>query len=65
MLALDDALRALEQIDARKSQLVEMRYFGGLTVDEMAGELGISTRTVERDLKVAHAWLYRELNPET
>lgn len=62
VLALDDALKSLEKLDPRKSQLVEMRYFGGLTSEEMAGELGISTRTVERDLKVAHAWLYRELN---
>lgn len=62
LLALDDALRKLEKQDPRKSQTIEMRYFGGYSVQEVAEFLGVSRETVERDSRLAHAWLKRELN---
>lgn len=62
LIALDDALLALAEIDERKSRIVELRYFGGLSVAETAEVLEISTRTVEREWNVAQAWLYRELS---
>ena len=62
LLALDDALRALAAIDARKAQLVELRYFGGLTIEETAEVLGVSTPTVERDWRTARIWLHREIS---
>jgi RNA polymerase sigma factor (TIGR02999 family) len=58
---LDDALKALEKQDARKAQVVEMRYFGGLTAEESAAVLGISTQSVHRDWSLAKAWLAREM----
>lgn len=61
VIAVDDALAALAQIDARKAQVVEMRFFAGLSVDETAEVLGISPQTVMRDWKLARAWLMREL----
>ena len=61
MLALDDALKSLSKIDARKGRVVELRYFGGLSVDESAEVLQISRETVMRDWKMAKAWLFREL----
>jgi RNA polymerase sigma factor (TIGR02999 family) len=61
LLALDDALQALERQDARKSQVVEMRYFGGYSVKEIAEFLEISETTVEREWRMARAWLQREL----
>ena len=61
LLALDDALQSLARIDERKSRIVELRYFGGLTVEETAQVLGISDKTVMRDWNLAKAWLYREL----
>jgi RNA polymerase sigma-70 factor (ECF subfamily) len=61
-LALDDALNSLEQLDPRKAQVVEMRFFGGLSVEETAEVLKISRVTVERDWTTAKAWLYRELS---
>lgn len=61
MVALDDALNALAQIDPRKVQVVEMRFFGGLSVEETAEVLKVSTITVKRDWRAARAWLYREL----
>jgi RNA polymerase sigma factor (TIGR02999 family) len=64
VIALDAALTALEQISPRKAQAVEMRYFGGLTVQEIATALDMSSRTVERDLRLAHAWLYRFIQGE-
>ena len=60
-IALDDALKTLSVIDARKSQIVELRFFGGLNVEETADVLGISRRTVEREWSLAQAWLHREL----
>jgi RNA polymerase sigma-70 factor, ECF subfamily len=64
IIALDDALRALSAIDERKNQVVELRFFGGLTVEETAEVLGVSTETVKRDWKLAKAWLRRELRRE-
>jgi RNA polymerase sigma factor (TIGR02999 family) len=62
LLELDDALTRLAALDARKSQVVEMRFFGGLSVEETAEALKVSTKTVQRDWKLARAWLYRELS---
>jgi RNA polymerase sigma factor (TIGR02999 family) len=61
LVALDDALVSLSKIDARKGRVVELRYFGGLTVDETAEVLHISPETVMRDWKMARTWLFREL----
>jgi RNA polymerase sigma factor (TIGR02999 family) len=61
LLGLDDALRELAQHDLRKSQVVELRFFGGLDVEETADALHISARTVMRDWKLARAWLTREM----
>ena len=61
LVALDDALKALTEVDARKGQVVEMRFFGGLTAEETAEALGVSTGTVQRDWRLAKAWLAREL----
>ena len=62
LVALDDALHALAAVDARKSQVVEMRFFTGLTVDETAEVLHVSPDTVMRDWRLAKAWLLRELS---
>ena len=56
------ALKALAEVDVRKSQVVEMRYFGGLTVEETAEALKVLPETVMRDWKLAKAWLLRELS---
>jgi RNA polymerase sigma factor (TIGR02999 family) len=61
LVALDDALNALAQLDPRKVQVVEMRFFGGLSVAETAAVLKVSPVTVMRDWSSAKAWLYREL----
>ncbi|MCB9525995.1 MAG: sigma-70 family RNA polymerase sigma factor [Myxococcales bacterium] len=61
VLALHDALNSLEALDGRQAQVVVMRFFGGLTVPEVAAVLGVSTRTVEGDWAMARAWLRREL----
>lgn len=61
LVALDDALEALTRLDKRRGQLVELRFFGGLTVEETAHVLGVSADTVSRDWKLAKAWLMREL----
>jgi RNA polymerase sigma factor (TIGR02999 family) len=61
LVALDDALTALACVDARKSRIVELRFFGGLTVEETADVLKVSADTVMRDWKLAKAWLLREL----
>lgn len=61
ILALDAALDRLKAIDQRQSRLVELRFFGGLTVDETAVVLGVAPITVKRDWALARAWLYREL----
>jgi len=62
MIALDEALLALAKLDERKSRLVELRYFGGLTSDEAAEVLGISPRTADREWELARAWLFRALS---
>jgi RNA polymerase sigma factor (TIGR02999 family) len=61
LLALDEALNRLSQMDARQGRLVELMYFGGLTEEETAEALGISTRTVKRDWTSARAWLQAQL----
>jgi RNA polymerase sigma-70 factor (ECF subfamily) len=60
-LALDRALRELEELDPEQGRIVELRFFGGLTVDETAAALGISAATVKREWALAKGWLYREL----
>jgi DNA-directed RNA polymerase specialized sigma24 family protein len=64
VVALDDAMNALARLDQRKAQVVEMRFFGGLTVEETAEVLKVSPVTVMRDWSTAKAWLYRELTAE-
>ena len=61
LIALDDALTALHALDERKSRVVELRFFGGLTNEEMAEVLKVSTETVKRDWRFARTWLLREL----
>jgi RNA polymerase sigma factor (sigma-70 family) len=61
-LALDEALRKLEKQDPRKGQTIEMRYFGGYSVEEVAEFLEVSQETVERDSRLARAWLRREMS---
>jgi RNA polymerase sigma-70 factor (ECF subfamily) len=65
LVALDDALRSLERLHARQSRVVELRFFGGLDLEETAHVLGVSVGTVRRDWSMARAWLYRELHPTT
>ena len=64
IVALNDALDGLGEIDPRKRQIIELRFFGGLSVEETAEVLKIAPRTVEREWKLAKAWLYRELSKE-
>ena len=64
LVALDDALKTLAEVSPRQSLVVELRYFGGLSVEETAEALGVSTRTVIREWNLARAWLYRELRGE-
>ncbi len=64
LVSLDDAMNTLAQFDARKAQVVEMRFFGGLSVEETAEVLKVSSVTVMRDWSTAKAWLYRELAGE-
>lgn len=64
LIALDDALQRLAEIDPRKGKVVELRFFGGLNVEETAAVLEVSPLTVKRDWKVAKAWLYNSLNHE-
>src|SRR6266496_3665098 len=61
LVALDEALVALSELDPRQSKVVELRFFGGLTVDETAEVLKVSNATVRRDWRLARAWLHREL----
>ncbi len=65
LVALDDALNALGRVDPRKVQVVEMRFFGGLSVEETATVLKVSPVTVRRDWSSAKIWLYRELTGQT
>lgn len=64
LLELDDALKRLAEFDARRSQVVEMRYFAGMSIDEVASALETSPATVKRDWNVAKMWLARELSQE-
>jgi RNA polymerase sigma-70 factor, ECF subfamily len=64
ILAVDEALESLAKVDERKSQVVELRFFGGLTVDETAAVLKVSPETVIRDWRLAKAWLLRKLSGE-
>lgn len=64
LVALDDALQRLEQIDPQQSKIIELRFFGGLTIEETAEVLGISPATIKREWNWAKAWLYRELKNE-
>ena len=61
LLALDDAVAQLETLDPQQAKIVELRYFGGLTIEEVAAVVGVSPATVGREWNVAKAWLYREL----
>jgi RNA polymerase sigma factor (TIGR02999 family) len=61
VVAIDDALNALSSVDPQQSRIVELRFFGGLTVEETASVLDISPRTVKREWRMARAWLHREL----
>jgi RNA polymerase sigma factor (TIGR02999 family) len=62
LVALDDALKTLEALNARQSRVIELRFFGGLSLEEAAHVLDVSVATVRRDWSLAQAWLYRELN---
>jgi len=64
LLALDEALQKLSKQDARKSQVIEMNYFGGYGIEEIAGFLDVSKETVERDAHLARAWLRRALSAD-
>ena len=61
LVALDEALRSLAQLDSRQSRVVELRFFGGLSIEEAAEVLRVSAATVRRDWRLARAWLHREL----
>lgn len=61
LLGLDEALEKLEKIDPQQSKIVELRFFGGLSIEDAANVLGISPATVKRDWAAARAWLYREV----
>ena len=65
ILELDDALQALAKFDERKCRIIELRFFGGMTVEEVAQTLGISTATVGREQRLAEAWLHREIRGES
>ena len=65
VLSLDEALHRLSTFDERQSRIVELRFFAGLSEDEIAEALGISSRTVRREWRVAKAWLFEELKPVT
>jgi RNA polymerase sigma factor (sigma-70 family) len=64
LIALDDALKALAAVDPRKDRVVELRFFGGLSVEETAEVLKVSCNTVLRDWRLAKMWLKREMNKE-
>jgi RNA polymerase sigma factor (TIGR02999 family) len=64
VVSLDDALTALADVDERKSQIVELRFFGGLSIEEAAEVLGVSPGTVKRDWTLAKAWLHRQISKQ-
>ena len=61
LIELDDALKSLAQLDAQQSLIVELRFFGGLSIEETSQVLGISPATVKRDWATARVWLHREM----
>ena len=63
VLALDEALEKLAKLDPRQAKVVELRFFGGLSIEETADAMGISPATVKRHWAVARAWLAKEINP--
>ena len=63
LVALGDALDALEKFDERKVRIIELRYFGGLSLEETADALGVSVTTISQETRLARAWLRREMNP--
>jgi RNA polymerase sigma factor (TIGR02999 family) len=65
VVAVDEALGRLAALDPRKAEIVELRYFGGLSIEEIAVLLDLSSRTIKREWRWARAWLYRELGEET
>jgi len=65
VLALDEAVRRLEARDPKIAEVVKLRYFAGLSVEEIAATVGLPTRTVKREWAYARAWLFRELAPPT
>jgi len=65
LVVLDDALKTLSEMDARKSKVVELRFFGGLSIEETAEVLGVSVETVGRDWKLAKMWLLQELSEQS
>jgi RNA polymerase sigma factor (sigma-70 family) len=65
LLALDDALTALARIDPRGAQIIELRFFSGLSLEETAEVVGVSAGTVKRDWSAARAWLYREMRQQS
>ena len=62
LIALDEALERLAAMDPRQGKILELRHFGGLTIEETAEYLGLSPTTVKRETRIAHAWLKRELS---
>ena len=64
LIALDDALTGLAALDSRQSQIVELRFFGGLSIEDASHVLGISPATVKREWATARAWLYEQMSPE-
>jgi RNA polymerase sigma-70 factor, ECF subfamily len=64
LVALDDALTALARFDERKARIIELRYFGGLSINETVAALGLSPATIDREIRLAQAWLRRELSKE-
>lgn len=65
VIELDEALERLTALEERKGRVVELHYFGGLSYEQIADTLEISTATVHRDLRMARAWLYKELRVDT
>ncbi|CAN5685534.1 sigma-70 family RNA polymerase sigma factor [soil metagenome] len=61
LVALDDALQELEKFDSRKSRIVQLRYFGGLSLEEIEAVVGVSAATIRRDLRMAEVWLYKSM----
>ena len=65
ILDVDDALSRLAQVDERKAKVIELRYFGGMSREEVAAATGLTVATVKRDLRLAEAWLRRDLQSQT